>query len=101
MENADNPHLRRGRDDTADRIRKLGDIGKLGQEIEDEYPIWRIWYEKGVPLRELQEDWTYDDVMRATAVLDMYSAIETTREAYDKADMECKQREIEAKSGKH
>jgi hypothetical protein len=34
--------------------------------------------------------------MRATAVLDMYSAVDTAREAYDKAEMENKQREIEA-----
>jgi hypothetical protein len=47
-------------------------------------------------LRELQEDWTYDDVMRASAVLDMYAAIETARDAYDKAEMERKQKEIEA-----
>jgi hypothetical protein len=52
-------------------------------------------------LRELQEEWTYDEVMRASAVLDMYSAVETAREAYDKAEMEQKQREIEADAGKH
>jgi hypothetical protein len=51
-------------------------------------------------LHELQENWTYDDVMRATAVLDMYSAIDTAREAFDKADMEAKQKEIEAKGTK-
>jgi hypothetical protein len=51
-------------------------------------------------LRELQEKWTYEDVMRATAVLDMYSAIDTAREAFDKAEMEAKQKEIEAKRNK-
>jgi hypothetical protein len=44
----------------------------------------------------LQEEWTYDEILRASAVLDMYSAVETAREAYDKAKMERKQREIEA-----
>jgi hypothetical protein len=39
--------------------------------------------------------------MRATAVLDMYSAVDTAREAYDKAEMERKQREIEANAGKN
>jgi hypothetical protein len=34
--------------------------------------------------------------MRASAVLDMYGAYETAREAYDKAEMERKQKEIEA-----
>jgi hypothetical protein len=60
-----------------------------------------LWYEKNIPLRELQEQWTYDEVMRAIAVLDMYSAVDTAREAYDKAEMERKQKEIEAKAGKH
>jgi hypothetical protein len=51
-------------------------------------------------LHELQEEWTYDEIMRASAVLDMYSAVDTAREAFDKADMERKQKEIEAKAGK-
>jgi ABC-type uncharacterized transport system substrate-binding protein len=63
--------------------------------------MWRIWHEKNVPLRELQEEWTYDEIMRASAVLDMYSAAETAREACDKADMERKRHEIESKAGKH
>jgi hypothetical protein len=54
-----------------------------------------------VPLHELQDEWTYDEIMRACAVLDMYSAVDTAREAYDKADMERKQKEIEAKARKH
>jgi hypothetical protein len=33
--------------------------------------------------------------MRACAVLDMYSAFETAREAFDKADFEREQKEIE------
>jgi hypothetical protein len=39
--------------------------------------------------------------MRATAVLDMYSAVDTAREAYDKAELERKQKEMESKAGKH
>jgi len=57
-----------------------------------------LWYEKNVPLRELQEEWTYDDVMRANAVLDMYSAVETARESFDKAELEKIKKE--AKGGK-
>jgi ABC-type uncharacterized transport system substrate-binding protein len=53
-----------------------------------------------VPLRELQEEWTYDEIMRAAAILDMYSAVDTAREAYDKAELERHQKEIEAKSRK-
>jgi hypothetical protein len=60
-----------------------------------------LWYEKNIPLRELQEQWTYDEVMRAVAVLDMYSAVDTAREAYDKAEMENERKKIEAKAGRH
>jgi hypothetical protein len=38
--------------------------------------------------------------MMASAVLDMYAAVDTAREAYDKAEMERKHREIEANAGK-
>jgi hypothetical protein len=51
-----------------------------------------------VPLKELQEVWTYTDVMQACAVLDMYSAIETARDGYDKAEADRKAREAEAKA---
>jgi len=51
-------------------------------------------------LRELQEDWTYDDIVRASAVLDMYSAVETAREAFDKAELKRKQDEIERNAKK-
>jgi hypothetical protein len=51
-------------------------------------------------LRELQEDWTYDDIMRASAILDMYSAFDTAREAYDKAELENERKKIESKAGR-
>jgi hypothetical protein len=38
--------------------------------------------------------------MRASAVLDMYSAMETAREAYDKAELEQNRNEIEKNAGK-
>jgi hypothetical protein len=68
--------------------------------LEDDFPIWRIWHEKNIPLHELQEEWTYDEIMRASSVLDMYAAVDTAREAYDKAKMEDKQMEIETNAGK-
>jgi hypothetical protein len=52
--------------------------------LVEEYPLWRIWKEVGTPIRELRHEWTYDDVLRANAVLDMASdydlAIEGARE---------------------
>jgi hypothetical protein len=38
--------------------------------------------------------------MRATAVLDMYSAIDTAREAYDKAELEENRKKNELESVK-
>jgi hypothetical protein len=38
--------------------------------------------------------------MKACAVLDMHSAVDTAREAYDKAEMDRKQKEIEANTRK-
>jgi hypothetical protein len=49
-------------------------------------------------LRELQEEWTYDEVIRACAILDMYSAIDIARDAYDKAEAKNRQREAEAEA---
>jgi hypothetical protein len=38
--------------------------------------------------------------MRATAVLDMYATVDTAREAYDKTELEDRQKEIEANARK-
>jgi len=38
--------------------------------------------------------------MKANAILDMYSAFETAREAFDKAEFDRKQKEIESKGNK-
>jgi hypothetical protein len=45
----------------------------------------------------LREEWSYDDVMKAVAVLDMHAAVDLARDTYDRAETEAKQREIEAK----
>ena len=39
-----------------------------------EYPLWSIWLKKGVPLDELKYRWTYDDLLRSQAMIDMESA---------------------------
>jgi hypothetical protein len=44
--------------------------------LEAEYPIWRIWLEKGTPLNELRHSWTYEDLMYANAILDMQADTE-------------------------
>jgi hypothetical protein len=51
-----------------------------------------------VALREIQECWTYEDVMKANAVLDMYAAVNTARDAYDKLELERTGRDAEAKA---
>jgi hypothetical protein len=57
-----------------------------------------VWYETKAPLREIQERWAYEDVMKANAVLDMYSAVETAREAFDKLELEKIEREAKTKA---
>jgi len=39
--------------------------------------------------------------MRATAIMDMYAAVDTAREAYDKAELERERKEIERNAGRH
>jgi len=42
----------------------------------------------GVSLHELRNKWTYDDVMKANAVLDMYDAMEITSNYVDERELE-------------
>jgi hypothetical protein len=51
---------------------------------------WRIWYEKGTPLHELLNDWTYEDLLKANAVLDMYGAMDIARNYLDEQDLKSK-----------
>jgi hypothetical protein len=46
--------------------------------------IWRLWKEAGVPLRELREYYTYEDVLKANAVLDMYADTDAALSQYYK-----------------
>lgn len=43
--------------------------------MEIEFPIWRIWMEKKVSLYELKYNWTYEDILKANALLDMKDEI--------------------------
>jgi hypothetical protein len=49
--------------------------------------LWRIWYEKGTPLNELRYEWTYEDLLKANAILDMYVAIDTARNYFDEQEL--------------
>jgi hypothetical protein len=46
----------------------------------DEFPIWRVWKEKGVSLHELRWEWTYEDIMQANAILDQDAAYQAAIE---------------------
>jgi hypothetical protein len=48
----------------------LGKVGVLSPELEQEYPLWRIWLKTGTPVHELRK-WLYIDVLKANAILDM------------------------------
>lgn len=40
--------------------------------MQAEYPIWRVWLRKdGMSLDELRYEWTYEDILKANALLDM------------------------------
>jgi hypothetical protein len=51
-----------------------------------------LWHDKGVPLQELKEQWTYEEVMQACAVLDMYNSIEIAQSALQKSEYEAIER---------
>jgi len=38
--------------------------------------MWRVWKRTGTPLNEIFYEWTYEQVMKANAVLDMYDAMD-------------------------
>ena len=55
-------------------------MGELSPEMDVEAPIWRVWDAAGVSLRELQLDWSYVDIMKASAFLDLKEAYELAAE---------------------
>ena len=44
--------------------------------MKEEFPLWRIWLKKSIPLNELRNEWTYPDILKANALLDMQEAYE-------------------------
>jgi hypothetical protein len=58
-------------------LEKIGEVGTLSEELEDEWLLWRIWLTGLASLRELKEDWTYVELLKGNAVLDMRDAYET------------------------
>ena len=74
--NPANKYLRSGKRRSKSRLDEIGSVGTLAPEIEDEFLIWRVWQKKGVPLDELRNRWTYEDLLHANAVLDMDEDIE-------------------------
>jgi hypothetical protein len=39
-----------------------------------------VWYEKGTPLTELRDNWSYEDILHANAILDMYADMNTAQD---------------------
>ncbi len=60
----------------------IGDVGKLHPDILAEFPIYRIWLEKGTSLHELSYDWTYEEIIKANAILDMRQCYDTVQDVY-------------------
>ena len=55
---------------------KLGKVGTLSEEMEIEYPIWRIWSKGRDSFKEIAENWTLSEVIKANALLDMEEAMD-------------------------
>lgn len=53
----------------------------LDSELSEELFLWRLILEGICSLEELKTSWTLDDVLRATAILDMKQAIQKMAEA--------------------
>ena len=70
-EQTENVYYKHGRKERIKVLSEVGDVGKLSPEIEQEWLLWRIWLKKGTPLNELKYDWTYIDLLKANALLDM------------------------------
>lgn len=51
-------------------IRCIGNIGKLSEEIEDEYIFWNIVVKLRLSPSEVDK-WTLDEMRKANAVMDM------------------------------
>lgn len=43
----------------------------LDEELKNECAIWRIIHEKMATLKELENTWCFDDLLRATSYLNM------------------------------
>jgi DNA-binding CsgD family transcriptional regulator len=44
--------------------------------METEYPIWRIWSKGKDSYKDIAENWTLSEVVKANALLDMQETIE-------------------------
>ena len=69
-------------------------MGSLAEELEYEYPVWRLWLEGKDSFREICEQWDYNTVMKANALLDM-------RETYEAGINEMEDERIEKETRKY
>ncbi|MFX0205155.1 MAG: hypothetical protein ACFFDT_04155 [Candidatus Hodarchaeota archaeon] len=45
-------------------------MGELTEEVNNEWPVWRLIFDGGQTLEEV-DSWDYEDIMKANAILDM------------------------------
>jgi len=60
----------------------VGEVGVLSKNIKEEFPIWRVWLNTNEPLNEIRFNWTFIDVMKANALLDMQDDMKGAVDAY-------------------
>jgi len=49
---------------------------RLAPEIQDEFPVWRLITERVATLKELSTIYSYEDIVKMNAVLDMRNFID-------------------------
>lgn len=62
----------------------------MSDDIKDEFLLWHIWKRSGVNLNELKNEWTYVDLLKAKAVLDMYDDYDAAYSEHDTMKIEGK-----------
>lgn len=62
----------------------------MDDELDAEYPAWELVLEHGIPLAEMERDWSLPDIHKAAAILQMKAAYKAAYESYIYADAEKK-----------
>ena len=54
---------------------EIDSIGTLDSELQEEWAVWRLVTERVATLKEINEHYTYTDILKANAILDMQQSV--------------------------